>query len=141
MCFEVGQEIGTKGADQRHRVARFHSELVQDGFGVGDFLVPLRGRIGAKFENCEAVLGVDLEVATSGVNVGDGVEWNFEASVTAEEDFGGFEEGCTGEGFSGVPESASEFVAHEGIKVTQAAWEGKSFVEEMDVTTARRGLS
>jgi hypothetical protein len=27
-----------------------------------------------------------------------------------------------------VPESAREFVAHEGIKVTQVVWEGKSFV-------------
>jgi hypothetical protein len=27
-----------------------------------------------------------------------------------------------------VSESAVELVAHEGIKVTQAVWEGKSFV-------------
>jgi hypothetical protein len=128
VCFEVGQEIGRKGAYERNGLGGFYAEFLEDGFGVGDFLAPLGGGFGTKFENRQAVFGMDVEFAVDGVEVGDGVEWDFEASVTAEEEFGSFEEGFAGEGSSCVPECARKFVTHGGIKVTQVVWEGKSFV-------------
>lgn len=127
VCFEVGQEIGRKGADERNGLGGFYAEFLEDGFGAGDFLAPLGGGFGIKFENRQAVFGVDVEFAVDGVDVGDGVAWDFEASVTAEEDFGSFKEGFAGEGSSSVPKCAGTFVAHGGIKVTQVVWEGKSF--------------
>jgi hypothetical protein len=65
-----------------------------------------------KFEDDQAVFGANLEFGVGGLDVFDAGERDLQASVTAENDFRGFEQGFTREGSSRVAESARKFAAH-----------------------------